>query len=41
MTGNLFSWLHKQDQIFTRQKMKVALILNNSTAHPYINCTLK
>ena len=42
MTSNHFNtWLCKQDRIFTRQKRKVALILDNCTAHPNINSTLK
>ena len=42
MTSNLFStWLYKQDRIFTRQKRKVAPILENCTGHPNIYSTLK
>ena len=42
MTSNLFStWLYKQDQMFTRQRRKVALILDNCAAHPNLNSTLK
>ena len=42
MTSNVFSCrLYKQNTRFTRQKRKVALVVDNCTAHPNINSTLK
>ena len=42
MTSSIFTaWLQKLDKIFLRQKRKVALVLDNCTAHPDCNATLK
>ena len=42
MTSTIFTeWLHKLDKIFLRQKRKVALVLDNCTAHPNLNKSLK
>ena len=37
MSGELFEdWVHELDQKFTVSKRKVALIINNCTAHPHV-----
>ena len=42
MTSALFnSWLYKLDKRFLRKKRKIAMVLDNCTAHPNINSTLK
>lgn len=42
MTGNIFTtWLYKQDRYFSRRGKKVCLVLDNCSAHPNLNSTLK